>query len=68
MDATSREAVARQLVGGCKEMVVRLRELAARLDELAPPDALEVVTWLQPQVEKSLAETNRILEAIHAKT
>ncbi len=68
MDAAYREAVAPQLVAGCKEMVVRLRELAAQLEELAPPDAYEVMTWLQPHVDQSLAETNRILEAIDAKT
>jgi len=68
MNAAFREAVAQQLVAGCREMVARLRELAARLKEVAPPDAYEVTMWLQPHVEQSLAESDRILEAIDAKT
>jgi len=49
-------------------MVARLRELAARLEEVAPPDPYEVTMWLQPHVERSLAESDRILEAIDAET
>jgi len=68
MDAAYREAVTQQLVAGCKEMVARLRELAARLEELAPPDTYKIMAWLRPQVDQSLAESDRILESTHART
>ncbi len=67
MNEIDRESALRQLNEGCKEMVARLREVASRLEELAPPDAHEVMTWLQPHVEQRLAETGLILEAIDAK-
>ena len=68
MCSASRQAVAEQLVAWCKEMVVSLRVLAVRLDELAPADACDIVRWFQPQVDHSLAESDRILEAIDAET
>ena len=67
MDVTSREALARQLIAGCKEMGTRLRELAARLVELAPPDAHEVMAGVQLHVERVLAESDRVLGVIRAK-
>ena len=68
MDAASRQVVAKQLVAWCKDMVARLRELAARLEDLAPADACDILTRLQPHVDRSLAESDRILEAIDAET
>ena len=48
-------------------MVLRLRELGWRIERLAPRDAYEVMTWLQPDVDQILEESERILEAIDAK-
>ena len=67
MDVTSREALARQLVAGCQEMGTRLRELAARFEELAPPDAHEVMAGVQLHVERVLAESNRVLRFLRTK-
>jgi hypothetical protein len=48
-------------------MVLRLRELGRRIERLTPRDAYEVMTWLQPEVDQILEESERILEAIDAK-
>jgi len=48
-------------------MVLHLRELGMRIERLAPPDAREVMTWLQPDVDQLLEESERILDAIDAK-
>lgn len=68
MDPASREAAAQQLAVLCRDMVTRLRDLAARLEGLAPPDAYDIMTWLRPQVGRLLAESERVLGAIDAKT
>ena len=48
-------------------MVLRLRELGRRIERLAPPDAYEVMAWLQPDVDQLLEESECILEALDAK-
>ena len=67
MHAIARESALRRLYQECREMVPRLRELGMRIERLAPPDAYEVMTWLQPDVDQLLEESERILEAIDAK-
>ena len=37
--------------------------LAAHLEQLPVAEAYEVMTWVQPHVEKLLVESERILEA-----
>ena len=49
-------------------MVACLRKLADRVERLKLPDAYEVMVWVQPHVEKLLFESDRILEAIDART
>jgi len=67
MHAIVRESVLRQLCQECRDMVLRLRKLGRRIERLAPPDACEVMTWLQPDVDELLEESETILEAIDAK-
>jgi hypothetical protein len=67
MDAMLNETALKQPEAGRKEMVVRLRGLAARVGQLPVAEAYEVMAWLQPHVDQSLAGSDRILEAIDAK-
>jgi hypothetical protein len=46
---------------GRRVIVTRLRELADRLEQLPVTDAYEVMAWLQPHVDQSLADSDRIL-------
>ena len=45
-----------------------LEKLGDRIEQLKIPDAYEVMTWLQAHIDQSLAESERILETIDAKT
>ena len=66
MGATEGEAALRRLGQGQKEMVACLRKLADRVEQLTPADLYEVTVWVQPHVERLLAESERILGAIEA--
>jgi hypothetical protein len=58
-----RKSILRRLDQGQKEMVASLRKLADRIGKLTPADPYEVTVWVQPHVERLLAEGERILEA-----
>jgi hypothetical protein len=64
MSRITRESLLQRLEEA-RELEGRLRGLAARLERISPKEAHDVMTLLQPQ---RLAETNRILEAIDART
>jgi len=68
MHATAPEAAIQKLEEGRKEMITRLRGVPARLDQLSVAESYEAMVWVQPHVEKLLAESDRILEAIDART
>jgi hypothetical protein len=67
MDAMLSETALKQIEAGRKEMVARLRVLAAQLERPSRPDVYEVMVWMQAHVDQSLSESDRILGALDAE-
>ena len=64
MNEIGSKSALRRLGQGQKELAASLRKLADRIEQLQVGDAYEAMAWVQPHVERLLAESERILGAI----